>query len=84
MILLVTGTSGIAEVLAPGLVRTPMSARAQSDLAILEFMKHKQPLKRGLVEADELARIAYFLLSEDSFPITGKVIRADAGWAVTG
>lgn len=71
-------------VIAPGLVRTPMSTRAQSDASILEFMKHKQPLTKDLVEADELARIAYFLLSEDSFPMTGEVVRADAGWAVTG
>ncbi len=71
-------------VLAPGLVRTPMSARAQSDPAILEFMKHKQPLAQGLVDAEELARVAYFLLSNDSYPVTGEIIRADAGWAVTG
>jgi NAD(P)-dependent dehydrogenase (short-subunit alcohol dehydrogenase family) len=71
-------------VLAPPLVRTPMSARAQSDPAILDFIKQKQPLIGGLVEPDELARIACFLLSDESFPITGEVVRADAGWAVTG
>jgi NAD(P)-dependent dehydrogenase (short-subunit alcohol dehydrogenase family) len=71
-------------VLAPSLVRTPMSARAQSNPAIVEFMKQKQPLKGDLIEADEVARIAYFLLSNDSFPITGEVVRVDAGWAVTG
>lgn len=71
-------------VIAPGLVRTAMSARAQNDAAIRDFMKHKQPLKGDLLEPDELARIAYFLLSNDSFPMTGEIIRADAGWAVTG
>lgn len=71
-------------VIAPGLVRTPMSKRAQSNAAILDFMKHKQPLKGDLVEADEIARIAYFLLSDESSPMTGEVIHADAGWAVTG
>ncbi|MFZ0885329.1 MAG: SDR family oxidoreductase [Candidatus Acidiferrales bacterium] len=71
-------------VLAPGLVRTPMSARATKDPAILEFMKQKQPLKAGLTEPHEIARIACFLLSEDSFPMTGEIVRADAGWAVTG
>lgn len=71
-------------VLAPGLVRTPMSARAQSDPAIVEFMKQKQPLKGNLIEADEVARSACFFLSEDSFPITGEVVRVDAGWAVAG
>jgi NAD(P)-dependent dehydrogenase (short-subunit alcohol dehydrogenase family) len=71
-------------VLAPSLVRTPMSVRAQSNPAIVEFMKQKQPLKGDLIEADEVARVAYFLLSEESFPITGEVVRVDAGWAVTG
>ncbi len=71
-------------VIAPGLVRTPMSTRAQSDPNILEFLKHKQPLKGTLIEADEIARVAHFLLSQDSYPMTGEVIRADAGWAITG
>jgi NAD(P)-dependent dehydrogenase (short-subunit alcohol dehydrogenase family) len=71
-------------VLAPSLVRTPMSKRAQSNPAIVEFIKQKQPIKGDLVEADEIARIAYFLLSDESFPMTGEVIRGDAGWAVTG
>ena len=71
-------------VLAPGLVRTPMSHRAQSNEKILSFLKHKQPVKGDFVEAEELARIAMFLLSDESMPMTGEVIRADAGWAVTG
>jgi NAD(P)-dependent dehydrogenase (short-subunit alcohol dehydrogenase family) len=71
-------------VLAPSLVRTPMSARAQSNPAIVEFMKEKQPLKGDLIEADEVARVACFLLSNESFPITGEVVRVDAGWGVTG
>jgi NAD(P)-dependent dehydrogenase (short-subunit alcohol dehydrogenase family) len=71
-------------VLAPSLVRTPMSARAQSNPVIVEFMKQKQPVKGDLIEADEVAHTAYFLLSEESFPITGEVLRVDAGWAVTG
>jgi enoyl-[acyl-carrier-protein] reductase (NADH) len=61
-----------------------MSARAQSDPAIQAFIAKKQPVKKDFVEAEEIARIAYFLLSPESFPMTGEVIRADAGWAVTG
>ena len=71
-------------VLAPSLVRTPMSTRAQSNPAIVEFMKEKQSLKGDLIEAEEVARVACFLLSDESFPITGDVVRVDAGWAVTG
>jgi NAD(P)-dependent dehydrogenase (short-subunit alcohol dehydrogenase family) len=71
-------------VIAPGLVRTPMSARAQTNEKILSFIAHKQPLKGDFVEAEEIARIALFLLSDESSPMTGEVIRGDAGWAVTG
>jgi NAD(P)-dependent dehydrogenase (short-subunit alcohol dehydrogenase family) len=71
-------------VIAPGLVRTPMSARAQTNEKILAFVAHKQPLKGDFVEAEEIARIALFLLSDESIPMTGEVIRGDAGWAVTG
>lgn len=71
-------------VLAPGLVRTPMSIRAQANEKIRSFIAHKQPVKGDFVEAEEIARIALFLLSDESIPMTGEVIRADAGWAVTG
>ena len=61
-----------------------MSTRAQANEKIRAFIKHKQPLKGDFVEAEEIARIALFLLSDESIPMTGEVIRADAGWAVTG
>ena len=71
-------------VIAPGLVRTPMSARAQTNEKIVSYIAKKQPLKGGLVEAEEIARIAVFLLSDESMPMTGEVVRADGGWGVTG
>src|SRR5580704_15629273 len=36
-------------VIAAGLVLTPMSARAQNDPRISEFITHKQPLTRGML-----------------------------------
>lgn len=66
--------------LAPGLVRTPMSARAQGSPEILEFMKHKQPLTGGLLEPSDVAKAAWFLLSDESQQITGQVITVDGGW----
>jgi NAD(P)-dependent dehydrogenase (short-subunit alcohol dehydrogenase family) len=71
-------------VLAPGLVRTPMSARAQTNPEIQRFIHHKQPLQRGFIEPGDIAAVANFLLSNASTAITGEIVRADAGWAVTG
>jgi NAD(P)-dependent dehydrogenase (short-subunit alcohol dehydrogenase family) len=71
-------------VIAPGLVLTPMSARAQDDPEILEYMKVKQPLRGGLIEAEEVARAALFLLGEGARNITGDVLTVDAGWRVSG
>jgi NAD(P)-dependent dehydrogenase (short-subunit alcohol dehydrogenase family) len=70
--------------LAPGLVRTPMSRRAQSDAAVVDFVRHKQPLKADFIDAEEIAQIACFLLGSESSPITGEIIRCDGGWAISG
>ncbi|MGH9675362.1 MAG: SDR family NAD(P)-dependent oxidoreductase [Bryobacteraceae bacterium] len=66
--------------IAPGLTRTPMSARAQSDPAIGEFLKAKQPLARGMLDPDDIARAALFLLSDDARHVTGQVLAVDGGW----
>jgi NAD(P)-dependent dehydrogenase (short-subunit alcohol dehydrogenase family) len=70
-------------VIAPGLVRTPMSARAQEDPRITEYMTHKQPLTKGMLSAEDVAKTACFLLRRDSSPITGQVITVDGGWTVS-
>ena len=69
---------------APGLVRTPMTTRAQSDAEILEYVRAKQPLSGGILEASEIARAALFLLSDESRYVTGQVLAVDGGWSVTG
>jgi NAD(P)-dependent dehydrogenase (short-subunit alcohol dehydrogenase family) len=71
-------------VIAPALIRTPMSARAQNDPAILALMKTKQPLAEDLIEADDVARAALFLLGDDSRMITADALTVDAGWCVSG
>jgi NAD(P)-dependent dehydrogenase (short-subunit alcohol dehydrogenase family) len=70
-------------VIAPGLVRTPMSARAQENSQIVEYMSHKQPLTKGMLTAEDVAHTACFLLRQDSSPITGQIITVDGGWAVS-
>jgi NAD(P)-dependent dehydrogenase (short-subunit alcohol dehydrogenase family) len=70
-------------VIAPGLVLTPMSARAQQDAAVIEYMARKQPLAGGMLAPEDIAKTACFLLGKDSSKITGQVISVDGGWTVT-
>jgi NAD(P)-dependent dehydrogenase (short-subunit alcohol dehydrogenase family) len=70
-------------VIAPGLVRTPMSERAQSDEEVLDFISRKQPLSEGMLDPAEVARTALFLLGEQSRHMTGQVVGIDGGWAVS-
>lgn len=69
--------------IAPGLVKTPMSLRAQTDENILAQMRLKQPLAGTLLEPDDVARAAVFLLGPGSAMITGQVLGVDAGWEVS-
>jgi NAD(P)-dependent dehydrogenase (short-subunit alcohol dehydrogenase family) len=69
-------------VLAPALVRTPMSVRAQADAEISAFIEKKQPLSHGFLEANDIAETALFLLSEKARHITGQVITVDGGWTL--
>lgn len=70
--------------LAPGLVDTPMSARAMADARIERFVRAKQPLDGGRpgTPADLDAAVVYFL-SERSRFVTGQVLAVDGGWSVT-
>jgi NAD(P)-dependent dehydrogenase (short-subunit alcohol dehydrogenase family) len=70
-------------VIAAGLVLTPMSARAQGDAHLLEYVAQKQPLTHGMLAPEDIAKAAYFLLRRDSSPITGQVVTVDGGWAVS-
>ena len=69
--------------IAPGLVKTPMSLRAQTDENILAQMRLKQPLAGTLLEPDDVARAAVFLLGPGAAMITGQVLGVDAGWEVS-
>lgn len=68
---------------APSVVRTPMSQRAQSDPTICDLLKRKQPLTESFIEPEQVAHLALFLMSEQAEAITGQVFSVDAGWSVS-
>jgi NAD(P)-dependent dehydrogenase (short-subunit alcohol dehydrogenase family) len=70
--------------LSPGMVRTPVSQGAELDARLQELMEKKQPLSGGMIDADDVARAAVFLLSDDARSITGEVLGVDGGWKVSG
>jgi gluconate 5-dehydrogenase len=72
-----------ANAIAPALVATPMSERAQSDPGILAYLREKQPLAGGPIEADAVTPVALHLLSRESRMMTGQVIAVDGGWGVS-
>lgn len=67
-------------VLCPGLIRTPMSARAQSDAAILEALAELQPLTGSFGEPEDVAEAALYLAADESRFLTGTVLPVDGGW----
>lgn len=70
-------------VLAPGLIDTPMAARALQNPAIVAFLRTKQPLVGGPVTADDVAQAALFLASDAARALTGVVLPVDAGWRLS-
>lgn len=68
--------------IAPSVVATPMSRRAQDDEAVLAYLGAKQPLAAGPLDVDAVTAMALALLGEDGRMVTGQVIAVDGGWGV--
>lgn len=68
--------------IAPALVATPMSRRAQADEEIRAYLERKQPLAGGIIDAADVTGTALYLLSDDALRVTGQVIAVDGGWGV--
>jgi len=68
-------------VLAPALVETPMSKRAQENKEIMSFISSKQVLDGGRISKPaDLDGLAVFFMSDQSSFTTGQVIAVDGGW----
>ena len=67
-------------VLCPGLIRTPMSARAQSDPKILGALGELQPLTGDFGAPEDIAEAALYLAGDESRFVTGAVLPVDGGW----
>ena len=62
-----------------------MSARAQADDAILDFAAKKQPVSGGILQPEQVADAALFLVSDESGAITGhgtheELLETNAGY----
>ena len=69
--------------IAPALVATPMSRRAQADPEIAAYLAEKQPLAGGPIDADAVTATALHLLGRGGAMITGQVVTVDGGWSVS-
>lgn len=67
----------------PGLVDTPMAARAMQNVELSHFRASKQPLTGGAVSAADVAGAAVYLASPAARAVTGATITVDGGWCVS-
>lgn len=76
----VSGSGVRMNVIAPGLLRTPMSARLLGNERSASQAGAQYPLGR-FGEADEAAALAEYLLSDASAWMTGQTIKLDGGFS---
>lgn len=67
-------------VIAPGLINTAMSQRAQQNEHIMGLLPGLQPLTGALGQPEDIAAAAAFLASDEAQFITGVVLPVDGGW----
>ena len=65
-------------VIAPSLTDTPLAGKLLANDKKREMMDARHPLKR-VGQAEDIAKVAAFLLSDDSSWVTGQVLGIDGG-----
>ena len=68
--------------LVPGLIDTPMAARATNDSRIRNYLATKQPIAAGPGSADDVAEAALYLCEPASRFVTGAELVVDGGWSI--
>jgi NAD(P)-dependent dehydrogenase (short-subunit alcohol dehydrogenase family) len=69
--------------LVPGLIDTPMAARAVSDSRINSYLAVKQPMAGGPGSVVDVAEAALYLCEPASRFVTGAELVVDGGWCVS-
>ncbi len=69
--------------LVPGLIDTPMAARAVNDSGIRPYLAAKQPMAGGAGSADDVAEAALYLCEPASRFVTGAELVVNGGWCVS-
>jgi NAD(P)-dependent dehydrogenase (short-subunit alcohol dehydrogenase family) len=69
--------------IVPGLIDTPMAARAVSDAALRPYLAAKQPIAAGPGNATDVAEAALYLCEPAARFITGAELVVDGGWCVS-
>jgi NAD(P)-dependent dehydrogenase (short-subunit alcohol dehydrogenase family) len=67
---------------APGLIATPMSQRAQTDPDILHYLESRQPITGKPGTAQDVAEGILYLVTSPF--VTGVVLEIAGGWSVAG
>ncbi len=69
--------------LAPGLIDTPMAARAVNDPRIRPYVAARQAIAGGPGSAEDVAEAALYLCEPASRFVTGAELVVDGGWCVS-
>jgi NAD(P)-dependent dehydrogenase (short-subunit alcohol dehydrogenase family) len=67
----------------PGLIDTPMAARAVNDPRIREYLRLKQPMTAGPGLAEDVAEAALYLSEPAARFVTGAELAVDGGWSIS-
>ncbi len=67
--------------IAPSLTETPLAQKLTSNAKVLEQSIEKHPLKR-IGQANDIAQMAKFLLSQEASWITGQTLAVDGGMSL--